>query len=188
VFNMPYIDEADNKLPDGVYDMLISISEIKNDGEVIKTHDSINVCDVIIKRTAPPTPVINVSSGLVDITYPDETTAPSLNNSFIRSKYKKQYKVVKDGVDISGYVNYTDSFPADNMTVTALYTDIAGNVSVATKRIFSSDAGAGSSGIDATVEGSNTTVEESRAGNVYYIGTRREKQKGINSDIFDFIN
>ena len=75
------------------------------------------------------------------------------------------------------------------MTVTALYTDIAGNSSVATKRIFKTGVGAGGeSGIDATVEGSNTSVEESRAGNVYFIGTRREKQKGINSDIFNFIN
>ena len=103
-------------------------------------------------------------------------------------RYQRQYKIVKDGRDVCGYITYTDGFPTDDMTVTALYTDVAGNTSVATKRIFKTGTGAGGSGIDVTVEGSNAAVEESRAGNVYYIGTRREKQKGINSDIFNFIN
>ena len=189
IFNMPYIDDADTKLPDGVYDMYIDVSEIKNDGEVILTHDNLNVCEVVIKRTAPPTPQIFVNDGRVEIEYPEETVAPSLNDLFVMGKYRRQYKIVKDGRDVCGYIDYTTSLPTDDMTVTALYTDIAGNSSVATKRIFKTDAGAGGeSGIDATVEGSNTSVEESRAGNVYFIGTRREKQKGINSDIFNFIN
>lgn len=189
VFNMPYVDDAGEKLPDGVYDMYIDISEIKNDGEVILTHQNLNVCEVVIKRTAPPTPVINVNSGMVEIEYPDEPLSASLNSIFVKSKYKRQYKIVKNGHELSGYADYTDSFPVDDITVIALYTDIAGNTSVSTKRIFKSEEGGpGGTDIDPTVEGSNTSVEESRAGNVYYIGTRREKQKGINSDIFNFIN
>lgn len=189
IFNMPYVDDDNIQLPDGVYDMYLDVSEIKNTGDIILTHDDLNVCEVVIKRTSPPTPIIKVNSGKVEIDYPSETVANSLNEFFITEKYIKQYKIVKDGRDVFGYVNYINSFPVDNMTITALYTDIAGNTSVATKRIFKTDTDSdGESGMNATVDGSNTTVEESRAGNVYFIGTRREKQKGINSDIFNFIN
>ena len=189
VFNMPYIDNTDVQLPDGVYEMYIDISEVKNDGEEIKTHTGLKMCEVVIKRSAPPTPVINVEDGMVTINYPDETVAGSLNNIFVKSKYKREYKITRDGNNVSGYSSYTESFPADDITVTALYTDIAGNTSVTSKRIFKSGDGEdGNSGIDATVDGNNTSVEESRPANVYFIGTRREKQKGINSNIFDFLD
>lgn len=186
-FNVQYINKLTGKtLPDGVYDMYIDVYETKNDGETLLTHSGVKGCEVVIKRTTPPTPIISVNSGFVEIEYPDETVAPSLNNAYVKSKYKKQYKIVKDGYATSSYVDYTEPIPVDDMIITAIYTDIAGNTSVSTKRIFGEGPGGGTE-IDATIEGNNTTVEESRSGNVYYIGTRREKQKGINSNIFNFI-
>lgn len=187
VFNMQYIDSDKNKLPDGVYDMYLTVTEIKGGGEEIQTHENIAACEVVIKRSTPPTPVIQVSGGYVTIDYPKEPLSGSLNTASIRSHYKYQYKTVKTGdVQSNTYIDYTDKIPAEDMTVTALYTDIAGNSSIATLRIFSeSDDGIG---VDITSEGNNTTVEESRSANVYYIGTRREKQKGINAEIFNFMN
>lgn len=187
VFNVQYIDKmTGSALPDGVYDMYIDVYETKNDGETLLTHQRVKGCEVVIKRNTPPTPIISVNSGFVEIEYPDETVSPSLNNAYIKSKYKKQYKITKDGYSSNSYADYTGPIPAEEMIVTAIYTDIAGNTSVATKRIFGTDSGGGPD-IEATVEGNNASVEESRSGNVYYIGTRREKQKGINSDIFNFI-
>ena len=187
VFNMQYIDSDKNKLPDGVYDMYLTVTEIKGGGEEIQTHENIEACEVVIKRSTPPTPVIQVSGGYVTIEYPKEPLSGSLNTANIRSHYKYQYKAVKTGEAQSNvYVDYTDKIPAEDMTVTALYTDIAGNSSIATLRIFS-ESGDGI-GVDITGEGNNTTVEESRSANVYYIGTRREKQKGINAEIFNFMN
>lgn len=191
VFNMQYLDSSKAKLPDGVYDMYLSITEIKNDDEAVITHKNIKACEVVIKRNAPPTPVISVSSGYVSIDYPKEPLSGSLNSSVIRSHYKFQYKAVKSGEAQSNiYLDYTDKFKTDDMTVTALYTDIAGNTSVATKKVFKNDGsgGGGGDGSGITEDGNNTVVEESRSANVYYIGIRRDKQKGINADIFKFIN
>lgn len=187
VFNMPYLDAELNELPDGVYDMLITITEIKNDNEEVVTHIDFKDCEVVIKRNAPPTPVINTSGDKVSITYPDEPLAGSLNNSTVKSHYKCQYKTVKDGeAETNTYKTYTGEFDADNFIVTALYTDIAGNTSVATKRIYgdsSDDGGAG----DILTSGNTITVEESRAADVYYIGIRRDKKSGINNSVFDFL-
>ena len=189
VFNMSYIASNGKALPDGVYSMYLTVIEVKSDGSEVTTTNSKKVCDVVIKRNAPPTPVISVSGGYVNINYPEEPLAGSLNTMKVRMHYKKQYKKVKTGDPMSNiYMNYTDKFKAENMTVTALYTDIAGNTSISTKKIFDDgNGGSDKDKIDATTDGSNTTVEESRTANVYYIGVRRNKQKGINSDIFGFL-
>ena len=187
VFNMPYLDAELNELPDGVYDMLITITEIKNDNEEVVTHVDFKDCEVVIKRNAPPTPVINTSGDKVSITYPDEPLAGSLNNSIVKSHYKCQYKTVKDGeAETNTYKTYTGEFDADNFIVTALYTDIAGNTSVATKRIYGDSSDAGGTG-DILTSGNTITVEESRAADVYYIGIRRDKKSGINNSVFDFL-
>lgn len=187
VFNMPYLDDGLNELPDGVYEMFITITELKNDGEEVVTHVDVRDCEVVIKRNAPPTPEINTNGNKVSITYPDESLAGSLNNSVVRSHYKCEYKTVKDGeAETNVYKRYTGEFDAGNFIVTALYTDIAGNTSVATKRIYAdSEDGDGTDGI---LTGGNTiTVEESRAADVYYIGIRRDKKSGINNSVFDFL-
>ena len=187
VFNMPYLDAELNELPDGVYNMLITITEIKNDNEEVVTHVDFNDCEVVIKRNAPPTPVINTSGDKVSITYPDEPLAGSLNNSVVKSHYKCQYKTVKDGeAETNTYKTYTGEFDADNFIVTALYTDIAGNTSVATKKIYGDSSDAGGTG-DILTSGNTITVEESRAADVYYIGIRRDKKSGINNSVFDFL-
>ena len=85
---MPYLDSELNELPDGVYDMLITITELKNDGEEVVTHVDVNDCEVVIKRNAPPTPVINTNGNKVSITYPNEPLAGSLNNSVVKYQYK----------------------------------------------------------------------------------------------------
>ena len=72
--------------------------------------------------------------------------------------------------------------------MTALYTDIAGNTSVATMRIYKDESGGGSDDDDIITDGDTITVEESRAADVYYIGVRRNKNHGINNDVFDFLN
>ena len=184
-FNMQYLDGERNKLPDGVYDMYVNITEKKADGESLDTHSRVIGCSVVIKRTAPPVPVISVSGDSVSIEYPDEPLADSLNTPEIRALYKKQYKAVKTGEPDSTYVDYTGSFPADDMTVTAIYTDIAGNISVAEKRIYGDDDESG--GTDITTEGNTVTVEESRIADTYFIGIRREKQSGILANIFEFM-
>jgi len=184
-FNMQYLDGERNKLSDGVYDMYVNITEKKADGEMIDTHTRVLGCSVVIKRSAPPVPVISVSGDSVSIEYPDEPLSDSMNLPEIRALYKKQYKAVKTGEPDSIYVDYTGSFPADDMTVTAIYTDIAGNISVAEKRIYGDDDASG--GVDITTEGNNVTVEESRVADTYFIGIRREKQSGILADIFEFM-
>lgn len=187
VFNMPYLDLRLNELPDGVYDMLITISEMKNDGNDVITHIDVKDCEVVIKRNAPPTPEIKTSGGMISINYPDEPLAGSLNNAVVKSHYKCQYKTVNDGeAETNVYKTYSGAFEADNFIVTALYTDIAGNTSVATKRInkgSDEDDGYG----DILTGGNTITVEESRAADVYYIGIRRDKKSGINNEVFDFI-
>ena len=121
IFNLEYLDNEANPLPDGVYTMLITITEVKQDGEEVKTHSNIQGCEVVIKRNAPPTPIINTDSGEVTISYPEEPLAGSLNSEVIKSHYKKQYKTVKDGEAMSNvYKTYTGAFAADNFIVTAL--------------------------------------------------------------------
>ena len=183
-FNVQYLDAERNKLPDGVYDMYVNITEKKADGEMIDTHSGVLGCTVVIKRTAPPVPVISVSGDSVGIEYPDEPLSDSLNIPEIRALYKKQYKAVKTGEPDSIYIDYTGPFSADDMTVTAIYTDIAGNTSVAEKRIYGDDE---SGSIDITTLGNTVTVEESRIADTYYIGIRREKQSGILAAIFEFM-
>ena len=184
-FNMSYLDNSRNKLPDGVYDMFVNITEKKSDGEMIDTHTRILGCSVVIKRSAPPVPIISVNGDNVVIQYPDEPLSDSLNTPEIRALYKKQYKAVKTGESDSPYVDYTGSFPVDDMTITAVYIDIAGNISVAEKRIYGDDDESG--GIDITTDGNTVTVEESRVADTYFIGIRRKKQSGILAEIFEFM-
>ena len=72
------------------------------------------------------------------------------------------------------------------MVVTALYTDMAGNITTASNRIYKS----GSDGEEGSIatDGNTATIEESRPANTYYIGTRRDKQTGINSSFLNFLN
>jgi len=187
VFNMPYLDLELNELHDGVYDMLITITEIKNDGEEVVTHTDFKDCEVVIKRGAPPTPEINTDGDKVNIVYPNEPLAGSLNNSVVKSHYKCQYKAVKDGdAETNVYKTYTGEFDSDNFIVTALYTDIAGNTSVATKRIYKNADADDESG-EILTSGNTVVVEESRTADVYYVGIRRDKKSGINNAVFDFL-
>ena len=185
-FNLQYFDSKKDKLPDGLYDMLITIHEVKSDGQSLMTYDEEKGCEVVIKRNAPPTPIIAVSDGYVKIEYPEETLAYSLNSEKIKSKYLRQYKAVKSG-EYASYRTYQGTFPKDNMTVTALYTDIAGNTSTASMRIFA-ETTENHDKIEIAKDGNDATVEETRSATVYYIGIRREKQTGINSDVFGFMN
>lgn len=189
VFNALYTDSENKKLPDGLYTMYITLTEIKSDGEEIITYNDAEACEVVIKRTVPPAPIIDVSGNNVAIEYPEETLAASLNTPKIKERYKREYKAVKSGQSSTNvYKTYEAPFEADDFIVTALYTDIAGNISSAVKRVFKDDFADRENDIDALTDGNNAAVEESRPANVYYVGIRREKQKGINSDIFKFIN
>ncbi|NLB81675.1 MAG: hypothetical protein GX800_08725, partial [Clostridiaceae bacterium] len=187
IFNIPYTIADGTILPDGVYTMYVSLSEVKNDGSKIKSIENVIGCEVVIKRNAPPTPDISAESGTVVIHYPDETLANSLNRSDIKALYKREYKAVVDSQpETNIYKPYTASFPSDDMVVTALYTDMAGNIATASKRIYKSGSG-GDDGSIAT-DGNTATIEESRPANTYYIGTRRDKQTGINSSMLNFLN
>lgn len=188
VFNMPYVDALGDQLPDGVYNMYLNIKDIKNDGEELTAYTNYYGCQVIIKRNAPPTPIISVSGGKVSIEYPTETLADSLNMNVVRQHYKKEYKTVIEGDGTSNiYRTYQNPFDAKKMVVTALYTDIAGNTSTATKRIFDTGSTDGEGDTDIITPGNTTVVEESRSANVYYIGIRREKTSDLNGNIFDFM-
>ena len=122
----------------------------------------------------------------MNIHYPDDTLSDSLNRPDIKSLYKREYKAVIDSrPDTNIYKNYVAPFPTDDMVVTALYTDMAGNITTASQRIYSgSDDGEGS----IATSGNTATIEESRPANTYYIGTRRDKQTGINSSMLNFLN
>lgn len=188
VFNLPYAKSDGSALPDGVYTMSVSLTEVKNDGSQLITTSNAAICEIVIKRNAPPTPVISAADGFVEITYPVETLAGSLNRNDIRAMYKREYKAVKDGVpSTNAYKTYNGAFGADDIVVTALYTDPAGNISTSSQRIFKTPDGVPPGSI--ITDGNTVTVEESRAANVYYIGTRRDKQKGLDDDIcFGFMN
>lgn len=193
VFNMSYTKAVGNPLPDGVYTMYLTISEIKNDGTVLTNIQNVLACEVIIKRNSPPMPEIivsDVSGGKeVRINYPNETLSNSFNSSYIKSLYKREYKVVYDGVpDTNRYLNYAEAISqiTKPCIVTAIYTDPAGNISTATKRIDVSDI-PDSSSITVKQDGNTVAVEESRPATVYYINTRREKQSGINGDVLKFL-
>ena len=191
IFNVPYTKADKSPLPDGVYRMLLTVSEMKNDTDIITTHQNVLGCEVVIKRSAPPLPQINVSDDTdgktVTIIYPDETVSGSLNASYIRTLYKKEYKLVFEGTASGEYLPYNDVLTGikKDCVVTALYTDAAGNISTAVKRIYA-DAG-GSSDDSILKDGNTVTVEEGRQANTYYIGTRRDKQKGIDKSAFDFL-
>ena len=188
VFNLAYLDADSKELPDGVYDLYYTIVEVKNDGEEVVTHSDVKGCEVVIKRNAPPTPVITNDTGKVKIEYPNEPLAGSLNTDVIRSHYKYQYKAVKDGdISTNKYKTYTGEFTAENFIVTALYTDIAGNTSVATLRIHGNGEDGSDTDDNIVTDGDTVTVEESRAADVYYIGIRRDKNNGINNNVFDFL-
>lgn len=185
-FNMTYTEADGNALPDGVYTMYLSISEVKNDGSIIKTTANAKGCEVVIKRNAPPAPVIAVSNGYVTIDYPNETLSNSLNRTHMKALYKREYKAVIDKQPGSNaYKSYVAPIAIDNMVVTALYTDMAGNISTATKRIYKENVDEGNSIV---TNGNTATVEESRPANTYYIGIRRDKQAGINNSILNFLN
>lgn len=187
IFNIPYTKEDGSILPDGVYTMYLSLSEVKNDGSSIKAIENAKGCEVVIKRNAPPTPVISVESGMVSVHYPDETLSDSLNRPDIKTLYKREYKaVIGNRPDTNIYKPYTAPFPIDNMVVTALYTDMAGNITTASQRIYKSGFGDGEGSI--ATDGNTATIEESRPANTYYIGTRRDKQTGINSSMLNFLN
>lgn len=184
VFNLPYTKDG-TPLPDGVYDVTADITEFKADGERVGTHSGERIGTIVIKRSTPPESVISVSSGYVEISYPEETIAASLNIPELAGLCKRQYKTVKDaGGGTGGYIPYTGRLAAEKMTVTAIYSDIAGNTSTASRHI--TGAG-GSAPIEIGTGGNLASVEESRAANVYYIGTRREKNCGVNTSIFGFI-
>ncbi len=191
VFNMPYISDDGRVLPDGVYTMQLTISELKSSGESITTYSDVIGCEVVIKRTPPPAPQITVSdlSGgqTVSIQYPTETLAEGLNHSYITSLYKREYKVVEDGIPASN-AYYTYTMPIAPITkdcvITALYTDCAGNVSTSSLRIFAYDEDAWES---IQTDGNMAAVEEGRSSTTYYIGTRRDKQSGIDTSILNFL-
>lgn len=194
VFNMSYTKSDGTALPDGVYTMYLTVSEIKNDGTVLTNHQNVIGCEVVIKRNSPPTPEITVSSitggKQVTISYPDEILANSLNSTYIKSLYKREYKIVYDGeANTNRYSNYTAAISAITKPclVTAIYTDPAGNVATATKRIDVSDI-PDSSSITVKQDGNTVTIEEGRPATIYYINTRRDKESGINIDVFDFMN
>ncbi len=189
VFNMSYIKADGNELPDGVYTMNLTITENKLGEDKNVEYSYTNVCDVVIKRNSPPIPIINVESGKVVIDYPIEELSGSLNTTKIRSLYKKQYKMVVEGdVASNTYISYIAPLDVKKSVVTALYTDIAGNSSIATKRIYGVDDDGDGGGSDSILKDGNTTiVEESRSANVYYIGVRRDKTNGINTNVFNFM-
>ncbi|NLB80536.1 MAG: hypothetical protein GX800_02725, partial [Clostridiaceae bacterium] len=170
-----------------VYTMYLSVSEVKNDGSSIKAIENEKGCEVVIKRNAPPTPVISVESEAVNVHYPDETLSDSLNQPDIKALYKREYKAVMDNrPDTNIYKPYTTPFTSDDMVVTALYTDMAGNIATASKRIYKSGSDGGEGSI--ATDGNTATIDESRPANTYYIGTRRDKQTGINSNMLKFLN
>lgn len=186
VLGLQYTKEG-AALPDGVYDVLADITEVKQGGREVKTHVGETIGTIVIKRSAPPSPVISVSDGFIEIAYPEETMAQSLNLPELLSLCKRQYKTVKDaGGGTNGYLPYAGKFAVEKMTVTAVYTDIAGNSSTASRHITVADTPGGTP-TEAGEDGESAVAEESRAANVYYIGTRRTANSGINTDIFKFI-
>lgn len=189
VFNMPYLRSDRSALPDGVYTLFLTVCEMKSTGEQIVTHEREKACTVMIKRNTPPVPQIEVQDSIVTIIYPEESSAESLNQGFLKELYQRQYKIVLDGqADSNMYLPYITSFEIDkDCVITALYTDPAGNTSITSKRIYS-DTDASDTSNSILTDGNTVTVHEGRVSNIYYINTRREKQAGVDNSIFQFMN
>lgn len=186
-FTTKYVYSENTALPDGVYDMYISLDEIK-DGTVI--HNSLyrdkKIGEIVIKRSSPPAPIITVGKENITIDYPDETLAASLNSSYIKDLYKRQYKYVQNGTG-SEYKMYTDKIPTAKGELTALYTDCAGNISVSSKVIDTGGKLTKPTHPPISSDGDTALEEENRVANVFYIGIRRQKNSDINGSIFEFI-
>jgi len=192
VFNMTYLKADETPLPDGVYTMYLTISEIKNDGEILTLNTDVKGCEIVIKRINPPTPEIivkDVAEGKeVTINYPNEALSNSLNRDYIKALYKKEYKIVKDKeIDSNIYRNYISAISPikEDCIITTLYTDPAGNISTSTMRVYGANDNNGTGSI--ITAGNTVTVEETRPATICYIGTRRDKQGGVDGRVFEFL-
>ena len=191
-FPISYLQEDGTPLPDGVYQLCLTIKEIKNNGFELITHQNELGCEVVIKRSAPPLPQITVTDTgaqrAVEITYPEETLSGGLNRPYIKELYQRQYRITADKSN-STYLNYTA--PIQPITrdclITALYTDPAGNMSTASLRVFAEHADGTGGNPSLRTEGNTVNVEESRPATVYYINTRRDKQAGVNGNALGFL-
>lgn len=189
-FTTKYVDSGNTALPDGVYDMYVTIKEIKN-GVVIDNSEYTNkkLCEVVIKRSNPPTPIISVETDGIIIDYLEESTASSLNRDYIKALNKKQYKYVKNGANANEYKTYTNKkLSLEQGEVTAIYTDCAGNISTAVKRIDIGGVITKPTSVPIASTGDTALWEENRVANVYYIGIRRPKDSDLKNDIFGFLH
>ena len=208
-FMVNYQDSAGNDLPDGIYTLAVKFTDIKIDADFdgiapyngkynmpYREDSIIPTVQVVLKRNKPPIPIITANVGtdasgvdckIVTIEYPLETgilNCPELNNLII-----KKYSISNRG-GTSPFVAYTGEFYVYETTnVVAQYTDCAGNISTSSLQILMEGLPDGDDRVSINDGGSDVFVDENRASNTYYIGTRKENDAGINSsEVFSFIN
>lgn len=182
-FMQRYIKNAYQRLPDGVYSMYLTISELYGTLEIpIVTNEK--GCEVVIKRALPPEPVIDKSiDNIVTIVYPSEILAQSLQRPYLTTQ--QEYRFTPDEAPERGFLNYSHAFNIDkDGTVEAVYTDIAGNQSKAEKHVLFNEDGRIP---DVVTDGNTASMESDRAADTIFINTRRRKEYDIDKSIFKFI-
>lgn len=208
-FMVNYQDSAGNDLPDGIYTLAVEFTDIKIDTDFdgiapyngkynmpYREDSVIPTVQVVLKRAQPPVPQITVNVGtdedgvdckIVSIEYPLETgvlNCPELN-ALILEKYSTS---TRRGA--TPFIDYVAEFNVYETTnVVAQYTDCAGNISTNSLQVLMEGLPEPEDNINISEGGSDVVVDESRASNTYYIGTRKENDAGINSsEVFSFIN
>lgn len=208
-FMVNYQDVHGNDLPDGIYTLEVKFTDIKNDADFdgiapyngkynmpYREDSVVPTVQVVLKRTQPPVPQITVDIGtdddgvdckIVSIEYPLETgilNCPELN-ALILEKYSTSNRR-----GATPFVDYVTEFNVYETTnVVAQYTDCAGNISTNSLQVLMEGLPEPEDNINIYEGGSDVVVDESRASNTYYIGTRKENDAGINSsEVFSFID
>lgn len=138
---------------------------------------------IIIKKDAPPRPVISYDedSKEVTIVYPPEENE-LFNEPVITQYYEKEYQLY------DGLIPYEGNIKIDkNSTIHAIYTDIAGNTSQSVMNISLGGDRPGSGSGDYPEDLVDAKVEESRTAKRYFINIRRNPDGGVNKNKLKFV-
>lgn len=182
-FSLSYFSDA-SSLPDGLYNVLCDLTEIKPGGSEILTLTDIKVGEIAIKRTACKDWTAEIEGGTLYWKMSHENLENGLNAPYLIALEKNRYKVdggayTNAAVGVSGYFEHS----VNDETITALHTDCAGNESVLTRRLNKQDDGNGN---NIGVPGSDATLSRSRVATTYYIGTRRPQTSGVDNSKLTF--
>ncbi len=182
-FILSYMADDGTKLPDGLYEVYVSLDEI-TDVWSDTTLTNQKVGEIAIKRSACDD-WDYYTEGSRFYWKMNHASDNGLNRSYLLALEQDKYKTGTDayapyaGILYSGYYGYDIT---DSVTFTALHIDCAGNESVLTKHL---DKPTGDTdGIEKS--GGDAAESRSRLATTYYIGTRREQTTGVDNSKLTF--